>query len=305
MQTWIALPALALIWAWPSALFLPVILGQDSTPLRAASIAITVAVGLVLVWGCWRFLIDSPRWRAVAALLILLGACVLVLPLYYVLVQRGVLHGLGGDRGQALDIALERLLAGQYPYAARTYDGGQITPLPGGLLLAAPAYLLLGSSYFMTVYVTPLAAWLVYRVNPAAGGILALAIVFAPAFWADTLSSGDLVTTSLLAFAVALNAMRAAPKGGSGAYLWAIALGIVGATRVTSILIALLAAAILVNRGHGRAAIKQLAVVLAAFIAISLPLYLINPAEFSPLHTSSFVQGRTGSTLDSARTGES
>lgn len=55
--------------------------------------------------------------------------------------------------------------------------------------------------------------------------------------------------------------------------------------------------AVLAARGRWRTGITVGGVAVAVALLLSLPLYLINPEEFSPLHTSSFIHGALGVAL--------
>ena len=56
------------------------------------------------------------------------------------------------DRDDALDIGVRELLAGNDPWEATTQLGNHISPLLGGLILALPFVVILGSSVFQSVF---------------------------------------------------------------------------------------------------------------------------------------------------------
>ena len=288
---------LSLLWAYPSAFFLPVISGDDSWLAITASVTLTLLLGLLVTCFARHARRIDGTWAVGLPVGALVFSSVLIVPIYLLLAKAGIAGGLGGDRGQALDIAIERAVSGLYPYAALTYDGGQITPLPGALLLASPARLLLGDSGLMTAYLIPLAVLVLWRVNRRLAAVVSLATVLAPAFWADTLSHGDLVSTSILGFAVACGALSSVLNDSRLQLLWAAALGLVATTRVTSLVVILVVVAVLAARGFWRSALSQGVVALGVAVGLVLPVYLINAAEFSPLHTSSFLRGTPGVAL--------
>jgi len=218
---------------------------------------------------------------------------VLVIPLYLYLVHNGVLSGLGGDRGDALDVGLRRLLDGEYPYSELTSWGGKITPLPGGLILALPGHAL-GGAGLATAYLVPISVWVLWRVNPVLASVSSLALVLSPAFWADALSSGDLVVTAFLLFAVGAALLNNLDSGAIQRTGWALTIGVAAATRITSVIALLMVVAVGISLNYTRRALETGAIAVLVIAALSLPFYLWNPEEFSPLHTSSFTQGPIG-----------
>lgn len=290
--------SVAVLWAWPSALFVPAITGIDTQATRLTSTLVTLGISGIVIGACvviakGRISLSTLKW---ATIIITASALVLVV-VYLILVHVGVLSGLGGDRGQALDISLDRLLTGQYPYSALTYDGGRITPLPGAFLLVLPSYLLTGTSAYAFTYLIPFTLYFVHRVDPRGSAIFALAIFAAPAFWADVLSEGDLVVTSVFVVAVAAFVTDLALKTGRVPILASLLLGMAAATRVTSLVVVFIAAAILLGNRRPKDAGMVAFFSLTVFVVLSLPFYLIDPEEFSPLHTSKFISGPGGMIL--------
>lgn len=293
MRAWAVPAAAALCWAWPSALIVPAVTAVDTSATRLASAGIVCVVGAVIATA-----ITILRGRASGWITgIGVTVAIVAVPCYLALVDLGVLGGLGGDRGQALDIALMRLTDGVPPYDALTYDGGRITPMPPGLLMAAPAHFLTGSSGYMTVYLVPIALWLLWRLGPHVAAAGAIAIVAAPAFWADALSDGDLVTTTILGIAVAANALRV--NSNAAALAWGLALGVACGSRVTSLLIAVLAIAMVARRSMPLGARMGIGALLPT-IVLTVPIWAWDPASFSPLHTTSFARGPLGLVLSVA-----
>lgn len=291
-----------ILFAWPGMMFIPAVFAIDTSASRLLGVAITVALGAFIALLCLRV---GDRWTPKFSwilVIVLIFAAAVMIPIYLVAVQHGVFGGLGGDRGQALDIALDRLFSGKYPYSQLTYDGGRITPLPGGLLLSVPAFFILTAAYFAFAYLIPAAALISRKVDFAAAAVFSLCLLLSPCMWADAGSGGDLVSTAVLAFAVGLATLRAASRGGASRYWWPVFLGVVCASRVTTLIVIILVAVLVARVSTWRLAIQQalLAVLVAA--GLTLPLYLINPGEFSPLHTVKFIEGPTGLLLAMAMT---
>ena len=290
------LALIVLMWSWPSAVFLPPILGQTNFGLFMVSLAIAISMGALITTISFRLLAVASTKNLALVTIASVGIAVVGVIIYLTAVSAGIVGGLGGDRGDALDVGLSRLLQGEYPYSELTSWGGKITPLPGSFILALPAHLAAHSG-FATVYLVPLAAFILWKTDKRTAAIANLALVSSPVYWADVLSSGDLVVSAFLLFAVALATFKAAKSPGSARWLWAVALGLVATTRVTGIVTVFVLTAVGVGSGRSRVAFRQLAVSLLVIIGLSLPFYLLNPAEFSPLHTSSFARGPFGISL--------
>ena len=290
------------LFAFPGMMFVPAVFAIDTAVSRLLGVMITLALGVLIAFLCARVgnrWTPKVSWILVIALIV---ASAVVIPAYLVAVQHGVFGGLGGDRGQALDIALDRLFSGKYPYSQLTYDGGRITPLPGGLLLSVPAFFILTAAHFAFAYLVPAAALISRKVDLAAAAVFSLCLLLSPCMWADAGSGGDLVSTAMLAFAVGLATLRAASRGGVSQYWWPVFLGVVCASRVTTLIVIILVAVLVARVSTWRLAIQQALLAVLVAVALSLPLYLINPDEFSPLHTSKFIEGPLGILLATALT---
>lgn len=288
-----AISVIIVIWAWPSAVFLPPILGQPLPIYFLLSISITLTISSLLFLLSYQYLAQANAKALGIVAFASVGIAIVGITVYLTSVQMGIFGGLGGDRGDALDVGLSRLLNGFYPYGERTSWGGQITPLPGGFILALPAYIFVHSG-FASVYLVPLAVFIMWKSNKRVAAIASIALVLSPVFWADVLSSGDLVVSAFLLFAVALGTVKSANSLSSIRWLWPVALGVVAATRVTSIITIFIVAAIVWGSGKPRRAISQAVIALAVVAGLSVPFYLISPDEFSPLHTTSFARGPLG-----------
>ena len=280
----------AVLWAWPSALFMPVLVGleRDSWPLRGVSILFTLGLGLLLSFFTLLVVVlrpTTPRWLAPASLVGVVAASFVVIPSYLLAVSRGYLGGLGGDRGEMLEIAWSRLRQGVNPYTYVNEGGAHISNLPGDIVLGGPAVLLTKNAGVMTSYVLPLTTWLVWWRDRLAFPILTLSILLAPAFWADTLSRGELVTTALLTFALGLVTLSVgtSPRHSVARWLWPIALGIAASTRITNLAVVLLVAALIWSSGRQRVAVIQVLIAAASFLFVTVPFYLWNPSEFGAM----------------------
>jgi hypothetical protein len=256
--------------------------------LRVLSITFTLALGLLISSFTLRAVVIRqipPKWLSPASLAGVVAASFVVVPGYLLAVSRGHLGGLGGDRGEMLEIAWARLRAGINPYTYVNEGGAHISNLPGDIVLGGPAVLLTKNAGLMTTYVLPLTTGLVWWRDRLAFPVISISILAAPAFWADTLSRGELVTTALLTFAlgVAVLASGTATHPTAARWLWPIALGVVASTRVTNFAVVLLVAALVWGSGRLGVAIGQVIIGAGAFIAVTLPFYLWNPQEFGAM----------------------
>ncbi len=206
----------------------------------------------------------------------------------YPLADAGVLGG-GSDRDEALDLAVRALAAGEHPYRLRTYLGNPITPMPGALLLAAPFVALGGSALQVLSWVPALALALGRALRDRGAGILltAAAVALCPEALRDLLGGGDLFVSAAYVTVALVLAMDAA---GGRSSRWAAAaasvlLGVTLSSRPNFALLFPLALAGLARAGGGRG-MRMGALAVATFAAVTAPLYLADPAGFSPLHTA-------------------
>lgn len=206
----------------------------------------------------------------------------------YPLSQAGLL-GIGTDRDEALDIALARLLDGQFPYYGRTQFGNALTPMPGALLLAAPFHLA-GASAWQNLLWMPVALLLLADAARALRTRMALAVValFAsPAVLQDHMHGGDLAVNAIYVAAALwlLHRVASAEAPRSRALMLAAAvLAVAVASRPVFAAAAVLGTAYMLGR-HGPRAGALFAAVLASVIgALVLPFLLYDAAAFFPQH---------------------
>ncbi len=150
-KAWLPLALLTLVLAGPS-------LGKLQKYLGApAMVGYLLALGPVLWWLLHRawpaFATRCAQSRRTLLFCVLAGVALLTtaFAVVYPIADSGVVAG-GSDRDEALDIAVEELLNGRYPYHRRTevsgphaLGGTRISPLPGSFLLATP-FVLFGAS---------------------------------------------------------------------------------------------------------------------------------------------------------------
>lgn len=224
--------------------------------------------------------------RAVVALAVL--ALVLAFIVRYPMSQAGLL-GVGTDRDEALDIGVERLLAGLFPYHARTYMGVPLTPLPGAMLLAMPFHLM-GAAAWQNLLWMPVGLFLLVD---AARGLRTRAPLAVVALFGnltvlqDHTHGGDLGVNSVYAAAALWLVHRAGSAEAPRPALLAVAaavLAVAVVSRPVFAVAAVVGAAFVTGRQGPRAGAVFAAVLTAAAAALLLPFLLHDPAAVLPRH---------------------
>jgi hypothetical protein len=200
------------------------------------------------------------------------------------------------DNDDAIDVAIDELRAGRYPYYARTFLGGPLSPLPGALLLALPFYLV-GDSALQNVFWTAVFFWFVQRHTRSlrvAVELAVLVLLLSPNVLYQIAQGIDYGANSIYVFIFAALLVMNVRRGGgvSGrAVLYAVLLGIGLSSRLNFLLIVPFVFVALLRAASWKSAIVLSAVVLIAFVAIIAPFYVYDPAGFSPLHTFNKIGG--------------
>lgn len=208
------------------------------------------------------------------------------------------LPGQGSDRDDALNMAVRALLRGEHPYRELTYLGNPVTPLPGALLLATP-FVLLGNSAYQNLF------WLAAFVCTVGSGprkpghapwLMGL-LLLSPALWQDFLTGGDLLANSLyvcVASAWMIRSVSSREINRLATIGAAVLLGLALTSRPHFfVLIPLVFAVIARQRGLSLATLN-IAVSVATMALLTVPLYLADPAAFSPLHVARKLQQLDG-----------
>ena len=204
--------------------------------------------------------------------------------LVYPVADSGVVGG-GSDRDEALNLAAGELLAGRYPYYPRTYLDGPISPFPGAVLLAAP-FVLLGNSAFQNLFWLAALAAVAARWLGSGGRGLALLwtlLLASPGALNELMVGGDLLANACYVATLAL--LLLTEERPRRRLLLAALLGLALSSRLNYLLVAPPLLAHGARRRGVRAALGEAGVIGAAWAAVTLPLYLADPAGFSPLHT--------------------
>lgn len=201
----------------------------------------------------------------------------------YPIAQSGQWGG-GTDRDEALNIALDAVSAGQYPYYLRTYLNNDLSPAPGALLLAAPAWLLGNAAWQNIPWIALFFLFLWRSFAPTLAVLLAVAIACNAGVMQDIVTGGDYVINAIyvaLAVAAVMATARDAPLLHCAALIF---LGIAICSRPIYAVAPVALAALFWRHLGPRAALRVLAVAGAVALALGLPIYLHDPAAFTPLH---------------------
>lgn len=217
--------------------------------------------------------------------------CVVLLGLSYGMshpLEDGKGPGRSSDRDEGLELAVTRMLDGENPYYPQNPVAGPLSLLPGAILLATP-FVCAGSVGLQNVFW--LGAFLVTCRRRGASPALALTLTglplaLSPSCLYEFVSGGDLIANGIYVALALLAAGRAwtteaAPRGSriSATLFLAVAL----ASRANFILLLPVFGAFVWNRnGFARAAFACGAT-FAAYAALVLPFYAIDPAAFTPL----------------------
>lgn len=200
------------------------------------------------------------------------------------------------DADDAMDIGVRRLLGGLYPYSETTFLGLPISPLPGALFLAAPFYVL-GQTAVQNLFWLA-AGW--FLLSRSSGGVkgasfwLGLMLVVSPVVLYSLLQGGDSLSNGIyvLCILVAFVSRCKIQSLGFMDLLVAIGLGVALSSRLNFLALAPFIAGITL-RIHPRKALLIGGLAALVFLLITVPFYLVAPAEFSPLHTMGRLRAST------------
>ena len=265
----------------------------------AAYTAGAVVVLAVLLPAGAPVLRRTPAWAVwtLAALVVagLVAAFVHGVPLPY-----RVAFGAGSDRADALDVVLTRLSEGLYPYAASTYVGNPISPLPGSFVLAAPFWWATGDAAWQNVL------WLVLLLGLVNGGVRprpvptmlwALVVVGGLEVLREFLVGDDLVWSAVPAAAAVAWLLRCAHGPTPRLVVAALLLGLTTCTRPHLVLVLVVAAVAVGMLAGLRRALLVGGVVAAVWAVLIAPFLTGGLARFTPVHVAAKVTGDRAITL--------
>ncbi len=259
---------------------------------------IQVSVGLWLAISISRFQRRTGFIIGVVTLLIVTMLFSLIFPP----LNRGEIISGGSDRDEALNVATQALLNGQYPYTATGAvpashssvgpGGNPISPLPGELILAAPFIALIGEGawqnpFWLSVFWITLAWYFgtktVFQPAPASG-VLVLLLSSPTITIGEIIAGGDLLTITLILLISCIWIRRA--EHPVSRILAGILCGLAIATRPHFFIILPLLFAAMLNSGIVSASRRMLWVAVVV-TGVVVPFWIWNPPRFSPLHAGS------------------
>lgn len=235
-----------------------------------------------------------PSLEAAAAAILFIG----VLSLYLYAHPRIDTAGfrIGGvsigasDNDDAIDVALDELFAGRYPYYARTFLDNPLSPLPGALLLAMPFYLL-GDSALQNVFWTVMFFWFVQRRMRslrAAVMLAAIVLFLSPNATYQIVQGTNYGANAIYVYIFAvllLGRVRRDGRASIAAAAAAVLLGIGLSSRLNFVMVFPFVFIALLRSTSWKSAVLSCAIAAIVFIGITAPFYIYDPAGFSPLHT--------------------
>jgi len=292
---------------WRSHLLYVVCLATPSIPTMhkltgAAGVIAYLAIAAVVIpmilhWGLLWFCRRCSKRLAWTLVVTCVAAMTAAFVIAYPKAQARAAEGTGSDADDALNIAARRLVAGEYPYAERTYLDHPISPLPGAVLLAVPFHLLGNAAYqnvfWMIVYFA-IAIHVLGDVRPAALH-LAMLSALSPGIPYQTVVGMDWITNAIYVMAgmhllLVIDARRRPAIGAAAA----VFLGLTLSSRANFVLVVPILVAAMGARFGWRVALRQAGIAVAAAVAVTAPFYFWSPSEFSPLHTTNILQNLDG-----------
>lgn len=257
---------------------------------------IYLVAATAILWLAYRYLFElflsrlSERQAQILAgvtFVVLIAVFALLFPMANVHVA-----GRGSDSDDALNLAVGELLHGRYPYYVQTYLQNAIANFPGAILLAAP-FVLLGNSAYQNLFWFGVFFFAVSRLQQSwRGGLILIWIVllFSPVVMNYLVTGGDDLANSIYVLVFMLLAMRWVSSAEAPAWkrvLAALLLGVGLSSRANFLLVMPQLFAALTIKAGWRAALRYVAVAVAAFAAVTIPFWIYDPAGFTPLHAQS------------------
>jgi hypothetical protein len=237
-------------------------------------------------------LLSSRRAHLVAA-----AVCILLLALsipLHSLINRNALKISGYSYGNtdvddAITVALDTFLDGEYPYRARTWANSRISPMPGALLLALPFHLM-GDAAIQNVfwfYLLFLAAAYLMRDARYALVFWLLALALSPKIFEGQICQGSdhlanatyVALGALLLIELSRKHSDWLPRIACAAFC-----GITMSSRMNFLVLLPLVFSSLIRISGWRTAGLLMACAGCGFVVVTAPFYFYEPASFSPLH---------------------
>jgi len=219
---------------------------------------------------------QARRWSVVVGLLLLAAFAV-----FFPIAKSGLV-GRGSDLDDSYNRAVHALLSGRYPYEPRTYLGGEISAMPGSIVMAVP-FVLLGTAAFQVPFWLAVGFFVVRKVlgdtREAFLGSVAV-LLLSPTVVHSVVTGIDHVSVGALVAVAAYGVCRARGWWITPA---AIFFGLALSSRPNFSLVAFPVLSYL-NRAYGRReSVRRMAIAFASFALITVPYFVLSPEEFSPI----------------------
>jgi hypothetical protein len=286
MTSALSLPAFALFLLVPST-------GIIEKYLGLPGVTAYWILGGLLLW----FILRPASWPLrlllrlkprTALLLLILTFVVLIAAFFiiYPIANTGLIGG-GSDGDEAVNLGVQALWQGQYPYHATTYLDNPVVTLGGGLLLSTPSVWLGNSAYQSLFWLLLFVLALQLRLRDLRLTVLLFWIMLflAPLTVYEILTGGDRISNTL-AVLVSLQWLIVATRHGQRRAIVAAALvGLSLAWRFNFLLLLPLIVVAIWRNTTPRYALLLNGIILLVIAALIVPFYVTDPAGFAPLRT--------------------
>ncbi|HSP63013.1 MAG TPA: hypothetical protein VLQ90_08540 [Pyrinomonadaceae bacterium] len=223
---------------------------------------------------------------------LLLLTFVVLVAIFAIVYPKANVHiaGRGSDADDGLNLAVNELLKGRYPYHARTYLDNPISPLPGAIVLATP-FVLLGSSAYQNLFWLGVFCFVLFRMMQSWRGTLILfgtVLIFSPVVMNHVVTGGDYPTNTIYVLGFMLLTLSWGSRADAPSWkklLPVLLLGIGLSSRANFLLLMPQLFSALTLRAGWRAATRYSALALVVCAAVTIPFWIYDPAGFTPLHT--------------------
>ena len=275
---------LLLALAFPSAAIVEKYFGLAGVLVYWVGVA-AILYGGYHTYPRWSHLITERRamWLAAATLLAVGILFAVIYP-----IANAPAPQRGSDNDDAIVLGVQALMQGRNPYQERTYLGNPVNSMLGGFLLAAPFVWLDNGALQNLFWLVLFWAAMRFYLRGWRGALLLLwcLLGLAPLVLYSILIGDSKIANTLYILLTILILMVLAPQSRRPLALkiaLAALLGVALASRANFLGLTPLLFASIGYRSSWRLACGLMAVVLAVFGALNLPLYLLDPAGFMPI----------------------
>ena len=195
------------------------------------------------------------------------------------------------DSDDAIDISLDALFSGRFPYDQKTFLNAPITPMPGALLLAAPFYLF-GITALQGVFWFALFWVLVWKMTSdirITASLISSMIVLSPNVIYHLITGTDYLTNGIYVLVAMVCMMKGIGQKPPVMGVFSVFVGITLASRPHWLLLLPIMFFYAAHRASYRLALLMILIILFSMCLLVLPFYVVDPSNFSPLHVGQFL----------------